>query len=167
MKVISISEIKFYQNTIPVAVLVDEEQNPVGYLAPFRGYRFQVSETFEGVGDLGSCPVFGIKNVLYSMSGGDVKQPTDRFGYNTNLGWNETAEMLLKGAALIAIQKFSELRGRTVAIQLDTGDHKECRAISNGRYLWNCLATPLDKFIMETINWLAPEIATGLTKESI
>jgi hypothetical protein len=39
-------------------------QDVIGYLQPFRGYKFQVSGTITGQGDLGSCQVFGLGNIV-------------------------------------------------------------------------------------------------------
>ncbi|MCM1213984.1 MAG: hypothetical protein NC548_05640 [Lachnospiraceae bacterium] len=166
MKTISISEIRFYEDSrdkIPVAILVDETGKAVGYLAPFRAYAFQVSSTFEGTGCLGSSEVFGLKNVIHSASGSVIKNPENRKGYQSNMSWTETTEMLLRGAALIAIQDFAERND--AAIQLSDGKYDENRVLSNGRYLRNFLPSKLDQFIMETINWLAPDVCKPLTKE--
>lgn len=62
---LSLGQISFEKNGIPtIEVIVvnetdssSEEKTIGGYLTPFRGYRFQVSEDKKGFGDMGSSPV--------------------------------------------------------------------------------------------------------------
>jgi hypothetical protein len=44
--------------------LSDDKWTGIAYLSPFRGYRFQISETFDGQGDLASTPVLGLANII-------------------------------------------------------------------------------------------------------
>ena len=46
----------------------------VGYLMPFRGYRFQVSGTTNGIGDIGSSPVVHFKDSIKDMHPGDAME---------------------------------------------------------------------------------------------
>ena len=65
---------------VPV-LKVTQEDGKVGYLAPFRGYCFQVSGSLEGVGDLGASTVVGLGNFLKSDL---VRQPYPRSLYACN-----------------------------------------------------------------------------------
>ena len=47
----------------------DEEVEHDYYLAPFRGYCFQISGNAEGVGDYASTPVIGLGNVIKACRG--------------------------------------------------------------------------------------------------
>ncbi len=88
---------------IPVLELVSDG-NTVGWLSPFRGYRFQVSATKEGEHDLGATEVIGLKHVV------EVEYNTTsekRYGYQSNVGSEEIQDELLAGLASIAIAKFS------------------------------------------------------------
>jgi hypothetical protein len=54
-----------YKNGLPVLSVVEEETNKtIGYLTPFRGYRFQISETIKGEGDMASSEVIGFGNIV-------------------------------------------------------------------------------------------------------
>ena len=166
MKKAIISEIRFYQDSIPIAVIVDAEtQEEVGYLSPFRGYRFQVSQTFDGCGDLGSSDVVGLNKILHCNAPKDLGE----FGYNSNLGWEDTCIEFLMGQALVALSKFSSYpHGEHYAVDVFSSSCKENRALRNGRYVKNILlATKLDQFIGETICWLYPEFSTRHTTDSI
>lgn len=45
----------------------------VGYLSPFRHYCFQVSDTIDGDGDMGSSPVVRLDEVVYYLEDGTDK----------------------------------------------------------------------------------------------
>ena len=45
----------------------------IGYLMPYKGYRFQVSGTTNGIGDIGSSPVIQFKNIIKDMDPDDAK----------------------------------------------------------------------------------------------
>lgn len=77
----------------------------VGYLSPFRGYRFQVSINKNGDGDLGSSEVLGLARILFA----DYAIPDDKadaWGYQTNFN-DDTGIMLLQCMANDAIRKFT------------------------------------------------------------
>ena len=58
-------ECKLYNDEIPVIELkVKDSDIIVGYLSPFRCYRFQVSGTFDGQGDYGCTEVIGLANCI-------------------------------------------------------------------------------------------------------
>jgi len=65
---------------VPV-LKVTQEDGKVGYLAPFRGYCFQVSGSLEGVRDLGASTVVGLGNFLKSDL---VRQPYPMSPYACN-----------------------------------------------------------------------------------
>lgn len=51
-------EISFTEGSMPtLSVPLSERRSGIGYLTPFRCYRFQVSGTFDGSGDFGSTIV--------------------------------------------------------------------------------------------------------------
>lgn len=68
-KVKNSDEIKMYEGRIPVMQLdvINEDdgsiEEGVGFLAPFHGYSFQVSKTFEGEYDMGSTAVVGLGHI--------------------------------------------------------------------------------------------------------
>ena len=45
----------------------------VGYLTPFRHYCFQVSDTIDGDGDMGSSPIVRLDEVVYYLEDGTDK----------------------------------------------------------------------------------------------
>lgn len=94
----AISEINFYNGEMPIATIIDKiTSKPVGYLGPFRGYKFQISATFEGSRNKGSSKVVGLGNV-WTMNMGE----RNIFSLS-NCDWVETKLELLKGLAMIAI----------------------------------------------------------------
>lgn len=69
-----------------------------GYLSPFRGYCFQVSETKEGENDMGASSVIGLGHVLdvhYVRSSKSI--------YSSNKSIDGVIEELLLGQAIIAL----------------------------------------------------------------
>ena len=82
-------------------VTANWEGNEVGFLSPFRNYKFQVSATFEGSRDLGSSKVIGLGNVWHAN-----KSRGDGICYQSNLTWFDTKKELLKGQAALAILDF-------------------------------------------------------------
>lgn len=65
---------------VPV-LKVTQEDNSTGYLAPFRGYCFQVSGSLEGIRDLGASTVVGLGNFVLA---GLERQPYRRSPYACN-----------------------------------------------------------------------------------
>lgn len=80
---------------------ITKDNDRVGYLSPFRGYRFQVSGTIAGSGDYGSSSVVGLAKVLYADYSSD-KDGT--FGYQSNV--SDTGAEILCSLAEIAIRNF-------------------------------------------------------------
>lgn len=75
------------------------------YLSPFRGYRFQVSGTFDGHGDYGSTEVVGLGNVLHAKF-----TRVDGFSGKSNLPADKMGrEMLLWGMSY-AVMKFCDMQ---------------------------------------------------------
>lgn len=56
--------------TFEIVMLKGEEAKVVGYLTPFRDYRFQISMTNDGKGDIGSTPV--VPNMSAELRKADV-----------------------------------------------------------------------------------------------
>ena len=91
-------------NEMPILKITKDDGDGfrrVGYLSPFRGYRFQVSGTINGSGDYGSSSVVGLAKVLYA----DYTSDRDgTFGYQSN--YYDTGAELLCILAEDAIHKF-------------------------------------------------------------
>lgn len=165
IEVIHLSSIRYYKGYMPIGILTDDAGHEVGYLAPFRGYSFQVSATFEGHSDLGSTQVFGLNNIL------DARLGTERnIGYQSNLRMDSVKLYMLKLAAKEAVNKFCANRwnlssedDETVYVFRDT----KCE-----RYLWRDKdnpengealpflfgATMMQRFAALCAKWLSPEL---------
>lgn len=65
---------------IPV-LQVTQEDGKIGFLAPFRGYCFQVSGSIDGIRDLGASTVVGLGNLLKTPV---LRQPYQRSPYACN-----------------------------------------------------------------------------------
>ena len=142
---------------IPVVALVNGEGREVGYLSPFRGYSFQVSGDRDGQGDLGSSQVIGLNNIM------DARLGTSRnLGYQSNLTQISTKAELLKGQAMLAINKFcglsSSIReelGAAKAVSVYRERRIDDMTLDDGRelpFIWG--GTDLDRFIAYCIRWL-------------
>ena len=142
MKKVTMKEIRFYGvRNMPIGVLTDEEGNEVGFLSPFRNYKFQVSATFEGSRDLGSSKVIGLGNVWHAN-----KSRGDGIGYQSNLTWFDTKKELLKGQAALAILDFER---HDYKVSLGCFGKK---VLSNGEEVW--VDNDLDWFIEEVAIYL-------------
>lgn len=79
----------------------------IGFLAPFRGYKFQVSGNLNGARDCGSSEVVGLARILLA----DYGIPEDKmsiWGYQTNIPISETGIYMLQALAEVAIRKFTD-----------------------------------------------------------
>ena len=142
MKKVTMKEIRFYGfRNMPIAVLIDENGNEVGYLSPFRNYKFQVSGTFEGDRDIGSSKVVGLGNIWNAN-----KSRGDGIGYQSNLTWFDTKKELLKGQAALALLDF-ERHDYKVSL----GSFREIK-LSNDETVW--VDNDLDWFIEEVAIYL-------------
>lgn len=142
MKKVTMKEIRFYGfRKMPIGVLVDEDGNEVGYLSPFRNYKFQVSGTFEGDRDIGSSKVVGLGNIWHAN-----KSRGDGIGYQSNLTWFDTKKELLKGQAALALLDF-ERHDYKVSL----GSFREIK-LSNDETVW--VDNDLDWFIEEVAIYL-------------
>ena len=60
------------EGRIPVmkVTLIDADKNAIkeGYLTPFRGYRFQISDTVKGEGDRGSSYTMDLRSMVTNTS---------------------------------------------------------------------------------------------------
>lgn len=92
-------ELRMYELHPVLEIKVNDKV--VGYLAPFRGYRFQVSGTFDGEDDYGSSEVVGLKNAILKSTG--TSDDSLHYAHDTSI------EMLL-GLATIALAKFCRNR---------------------------------------------------------
>ena len=97
-----------------------------GYLSPFRGYCFQVSEDTKGNCDLGASEIVDIKTVVDALPG--------------------KAETLLKGLAITALIKAV---GTSGALNIG-GFHKA--STPNGVTYVNDM---VDEFIHHVMNWVS------------
>lgn len=89
--------IKFTEGRMPILVLTNSEKNI--YLSPFRGYKFQVSNSFDGDWDLGSSRVVGLGNIISEtlrMKGGV---------YSSNLSKVNTEKYIFELMAKEAIEE--------------------------------------------------------------
>ena len=98
-------ELRMYENFMPV-LEIKVNDKVVGYLSPFRGYRFQVSGTFDGEGDYGSSEVIGLKNAILKSTG----TSDDSLYYRSNCNAHDTSIEMLLGLATIAVAKFCRNR---------------------------------------------------------
>lgn len=98
-------ELRMYENFMPV-LEIKVDDTVVGYLAPFRGYRFQVSGTFNGQGDYGSSEVVGLKNAIIKSTGSS----DESWYYRSNCNAHNTSIEMLLGLATIAVAKFCRNR---------------------------------------------------------
>ena len=98
-------ELRMYENFMPV-LEIKVNDKVVGYLAPFRGYRFQVSGTFDGEGDYGSSEVVGLKNAILKSTG----TSDESLYYRSNCNTHDTSIEMLLGLATIAVAKFCRNR---------------------------------------------------------
>lgn len=85
-------------------VTMDEREAEIisGFLSPFRGYKFQVSATYDGQNDLGSSDVVGLANLRILSKGKDT--PTASTVSNCSIeGINK---IILSGLMLDALTDF-------------------------------------------------------------
>ena len=142
MKKVTMKEIRFYGiKKMPIGVLIDEDGNEVGFMSPFRNYKFQVSGTFEGDRDIGSSKVVGLGNIWHAN-----KSRGDGIGYQSNLTWFDTKKELLKGQAALALLDF-ERHDYKVSL-----GHFGKVKLSNGEEVW--VDNDLDHFIEEVAIYL-------------
>ena len=98
-------------NTMPqMKITVNDDisgRTRIGYLTPFRGYRFRVSGDMNGGGNYDSSEVVGLARILLADYGiSEDKMGT--WGYQTNIPISETGIYMLQGIAEIAIHKFTD-----------------------------------------------------------
>ena len=98
-------ELRMYENFMPV-LEIKVNDKVVGYLSPVRGYRFQVSGTFDGEGDYGSSEVVGLKNAILKSTG----TSDNSLYYRSNCNAHDTSIEMLLGLATIALAKFCRNR---------------------------------------------------------
>jgi hypothetical protein len=142
----TISEIRRHECGMPIAVLVNENGDEIGFLSPFRGYSFQVSGDFEGHGDMGSSRVIGLANVLTAELPKQIAP--------SNLYWEETKKELLKGQAMLALYNFGKYAG--VTVDTYTSELSGNKVLSDGRKVW--CNDALDLFIEEVCIYVASTI---------
>ena len=85
----------------------DTGRTRVGFLTPFRGYRFQVSGDMNGGGDYGSSEVAGLARILLA----DYNMPEDKagtWGYQSNIRTENTGIYMLETLANVAIGEFTD-----------------------------------------------------------
>ena len=81
------------------------DDDRVGYLAPFRGYKFQVSATPDGQGDCGSTTVIGLGHLRGVMSARDENDHT-HWAFRSNRKPKGILEEVVAAYAVVAIEKF-------------------------------------------------------------
>lgn len=105
---LNIGEVKNFEGVPVLELHVEDNGRKVNtvYLSPFRGYRFQVSGTLDGVGDYGSTEVVGLGNVLHAKF-----RRVDGFSGKSNLPMEKMGrEMLLWGMSR-ALLMFCNMQG--------------------------------------------------------
>ena len=85
---ITLGNIVYGNNTMPQLEVVFANM-VVGYLAPFRHYCFQVSDTINGEGDMGSSPIVRLDEVVNYLEDG-------------------TDKAVLKGLAMLALSRVAQ-----------------------------------------------------------
>ena len=85
----------------------DSDRKRIGYLTPFRGYRFRVSGDMNGGGDYGSSEVVGLARILLADYG-TAEDKMGTWGYQTNVPIFNTGVYMLEALAEIAIVKFTD-----------------------------------------------------------
>ncbi len=95
-----------FSGEMPILVLTNGERKL--YLSPFRGYKFQVSNSIEGDWDLGSSRVVGLGNIISSSydKKGDV--------YASNLtkeGIEKYIFELMAKEAIEEAMKYPDIKG--------------------------------------------------------
>lgn len=94
---------------VPVISLLDDTtKKPIGYLSPFRGYKFQVSRTSDGSCDLGSSRVIGLGNCIVTT------RCNDGYMFRSNENADGQTMVLLGAMATVAISDFACNRGYIV-----------------------------------------------------
>lgn len=97
-------------NTMPqMKITVNDNisgRTRIGYLTPFRGYRFQVSGDMNGGGDYGSSEVVGLARILLADYG-TAEDKMGTWGYQTNVPIFNTGVYVLEALAEVAIAKFA------------------------------------------------------------
>lgn len=130
---------------IPVIEIhVKETGQSVGWLAPFRAYRFQVSGSPTGDGDFGSTEVIGLCNCIIDDN--------DRhgYGYQTNLTKEETAKEFIAAMSSLALNKFAS-RYKFISPSCDwtnwdfVEEHKD----------WSWLNVNFSEFVEKTYQFLS------------
>lgn len=114
---ITFGETSFTKRGTPTFEIVmankGEETKVVGYLAPFRDYRFQISMTNDGRGDIGSTPV--VPNMSAEMRKADVDiarnyvsgQIVWAMVYYTNNAYGQRDS---NGEAIAILPRFEDIR---------------------------------------------------------
>lgn len=92
-------EIKKHECGMPILIMYNEEIKRDVYLSPFRLYRFQISDTFDGQGDSASSEVIGLNN-LFTIG------CTKGYGSQSNAGLSGTVIELLEAISTRVITKY-------------------------------------------------------------
>ena len=98
-------ETQYHMPILKVACVTNDEKEEeviTGYLSPFRGYRFQVSATHDGITDLGASDVVGLANLKITSLG--VETPTA--STSSNCGLVGITKNILSGLMLDALTDF-------------------------------------------------------------
>lgn len=138
-------KINFYGTSkMPIIELCIDDKT-VGYLSPFRGYSFQVSETLNGHRDMGSSQVIGLGNIWKSR-----RDETNNKLVSSNLSWDETKKEILKGQAMIALSQFQTLKKAL---------------IKYGRFGKKILSTEEEVWVNDDLDYFIEEVAIWLNSQ--
>lgn len=138
-----ISTLSFNDHNMPIAT-IEYNDGSVGYLSPFRAYKFQVSKTFDGQYDMGSSEVVGLRNIV---EGFDFPNKNSNYtGYASNVNLIGFVKEMLKGQAMLALMK-SNRKGEP----FDMGKFDRVE-LSNGESVF--INNDLDEYIEEVYIYL-------------
>jgi len=117
-----------------------DDDTMVGYLAPFRGYKFQVSATPEGHNDMASTAVIGLGHLRGVMLSRDDNDRT-HWMFRSNRESMGILEEVVAAYSLVAIEKFCHRNGVLCPSNMSVG-------CFNSNLSWQKFITACCKMIM-------------------
>lgn len=102
---------KYYCYGVPCIEIITPDGNKY-YLSAFRRYCFQISCTYNGSGNAGSTPVFGLETLSTIVQKG-----------SSNLNQENTVKFIISAVAMDAIQEFCNSYGYFMPKNRYTGMH--------------------------------------------
>lgn len=132
---------------IPMMEIVGKDDKVLGYLAPFRGYRFQVMGNQQGEGDYGSSPVLGLGNIVLALKNYQRPEETGKchtslFSTNSNYANGEAACQVMYSIAMDALYQFMSHRPIDSGMDWDFNSQLKLRTFIG--HVYNFLAEQLE-----------------------